>query len=246
MPATDADPQTRFMRAFNRIETALQSDDARARRSSSHQFENFSSLVRDSRRLTDAQRRQLLDVARLRNAIVHDPGRWDGPIAAPHPSLVEWLERQADKIERPPRVLDVLKLVKPIELSATADVTAFLAQVHQSNYSQAPVRDAQGGLHLITTNAVARWVATGYELGVGLALDHTTVQDVLRFRESDESLVLRPRDLSAAEAARIFAGSETEIPPAAIGITHSGKESESLLGLCVRADVAELIRATTE
>ena len=97
-------------------------------------------------------------------------------------------------------------------------------------------------LSLVTTNALARWIATAHQPGEG-SLASDAIAEILKFSEDNDRLVIKPRDLTAVEAARIFAGDARSIAPAAILLTERGKRSETPLGICVRTDVALLLAA---
>jgi hypothetical protein len=230
----------RFLDAFHLIEQVLRT---KSRKPFTKNEDGFSDLVRDSKELAEGQKQKLRQYARLRNAIVHNPYEAGlVPIASPREDVVVWIEAQAIIIEQPPLVKDVLKLQVPKVLTEDDDVSVFLKLAGEpTNYSQAPVRDENGRLRLITTNSVARWVAEKYTPGDGVLLDGAQVRDFTRFAEDGDRLVLKARDLRAVEAARIFGGSVGN-PPAAIILTENGKNSETPLGMCVQADVAALLR----
>lgn len=234
----DLSRASRFLDAFNRVEALL------SKRVKGEEGKlAFGELVRKSKELTDPQVRKLLDIANLRNAIVHYPGGWGGdPIADPREEIVEWLEGQVDLIERPPRVITSLKLQPPIVIDSNADLSEFLEEVRK-NFSQSPVRLDNGELSLVTTNAVARWVASGYEADEGVALGHVKTHDVLKFTEEEDRLVVRPKSLRVVEAARLFSGAVMQPTPAAIVLTEDGKHEHKPIGICVRADVARLLTA---
>ena len=106
-----------------------------------------------------------------------------------------------------------------------------------------PVQDEDGALHLVTTNTVTRWLAGEYITGTGAAIEHVGLTEIPRFAEDCDELVLRPRNLQAAEAVRIFAGQEGRNAPAAIVLTEHGKDHQTPLGICSQSDVARLLRA---
>lgn len=235
---TETQRAGRFLDAFHRIEALLAAQlggDMTSR-------PTFYELVRRSKQLTDQQKARLRDAADLRNAIVHHPGGWGtAPIADPREDIVSWLETQVAVIDDPPRVLSALKLQPPQVLRWDADLSAFLDEVRKHDFSQSPVRQADGSLALITTNAVARWVASGYDSSYGVALADTRIIDVLGFVEEEDRLIVKPRDFHAVEAARLFAGSVGGEIPAAIVLTQTGNPTQTPLGICVRADVATLL-----
>ena len=229
----------RFLDSFHRVESLLA-----ARLGSETQRLTFYELVRRSKDLTDQQKNRLRDIGDLRNAIVHAPGGWrQNPIADPREDIVSWLETQVELIERPPLVLTTLKLQPPRVLDSDSDLIVFLDQVRDQDFSQSPVRMPDGGLGLITTNAVTRWIASGYDEGVGVALAQAEIADVLTFVEAEDQLVVKPRNLRVVEAVRLFAGAQRGSIPAAIVLTEDGKPEHKPIGICARADVAELLQA---
>ena len=228
----------RFLDAFNGIEQLLRD---RSRVDDSFAFVR---LLEISKEVVPMQRDKLRQMARLRNAIVHNPyDDANEPVADPRTKSVEFLEKQLEVIERPPLVLSVLKLSKPIVLSPEDDISRFLELVQPpDDFSQAPVR-LDGQLALITTNAVARWVSSHYEQTEGGGvLPQADLMEVLRFAEAGDRIEVRSRHLKVVQALHLFAGEKAE-PPAAIVITQSGLPSETPLGLCTKADVPALFRA---
>lgn len=228
----------RFLNAFNTIEMVL-----RARSTNQNKSAGFSELVSSSKDLTSSQKSRLKDLAMLRNTIVHSPLDENGEIYAdPRTSTVEWIELQAEIIEHPAKVLSALKLQPPITLSGDSEISTFLNDVvlpHQ--YSQTPYFRKDGTLSLITTNTVARWIASQYQPNVGLLLESSTIEEISSFSESIDLLVLKPSNLKVVDAIKTFSGLDG-IPPAAIVITHSGKNTEKPLGICTPSDLNQLYR----
>lgn len=227
----------RFLDAFNSIERTLRS------RSSAQNRPGFSELVRTSKDLVQRQRDLLLDYAELRNVIVHSRTQLGVLIADPRLDVVQRIEGQVDLIERPPKVLDALHLSPPQVFQSSDSIIEFLNIVKPPLYfSQAPVAATDGRIDLVTTNSVARWIAESWESTHGVVLEESSIAQILAFNEPSDRVDIRSRDLKVAEAWRIFSGEVGE-PPAAILITHSGKNTEKPIGLCVRADLPDMLRA---
>lgn len=235
---TNAD---RFIDAYNRVDRQLEGG------SSGTDYVSFATRVRKSKLLVDSERDFLLDIGPLRNAIVHTRGSHSGyPIADPRIDVVEKLEKQALRLEDPPRVLSVLRSAAPAVHEGGADIGDFLAVVTEKNSSQFVCRDAAGELRLITTNATARWFAAEYVAATGVALESASIARVATHGESGDGLVVRDRDITVVPAWRLFAGLDTVTPPAALVLTHSGKPTEKPLGICSRSDVPGMLRAILE
>lgn len=227
----------RFLDAFNSIEGELKKD------VKTSEYTPFTQSVRHSKRLTPKQRDLLIKWAELRNVIVHTPkGGVPEVIADPREDIVRAIELQLDLLVKPPRVLDVLNYPPPRVLNNGDSIAVFLEEVAlPNNFSQSPVRMPDESLSLITTNAFARWIASGYDNG-GVLMEDAPISHVLEYRESGDAVKLGPRTLTAVQAWAHFSG-EHGVAPAAIVITESGKHSEKPLGLVVKADVPILLRA---
>lgn len=233
---------TRFLQAFTTIEQELRARVERDEHDPKHL--PFPALLERSPDLTDRQRDRLRSHADLRNAIVHNPRDQDSEIIAdPRESTVEWLEKQAQIILDPPLVMSVLKLDKPTVLAAEDDLGAFLRIVRDKQYSQVPILSEDGDLGLITTNIVTRWLAAEYMDDRSALVESVTLGEVHQYAEGSDTLVLAPRDLTAAEAVQTFAGMRGRNAPAAIVITEHGRNRQTPLGLCSQSDVASLLHA---
>jgi predicted transcriptional regulator len=234
--ANDLSNGQRFLDAFNSIESTLRS------RSSADPRPSFSDLVRKTRDLVPRQRDLLLDYAELRNIIVHTRTLNGQLIADPRSDVVDRIEEQADLIERPPRILEALRLSPPQVFQGSDSIVEFLNVVKPPRYfSQAPVATAGDQIELVTTNAVARWMAESWETSQGVVLSEASIDEILAYSEPSDRVEIRGKDLKVVDAWRIFSG-EAGDPPAAILITHSGKKTERPLGLCVRADLPAMLK----
>lgn len=229
----------RFLEAFRTIEAALLSKSSKKH----GKQPPFYDLVDDSKLLTFPQKEKLKQFAKLRNAIVHEPHQHGVPIADPRTDVVEWIEKQAIVIENPPLVQQVLKIQPPKVLDTNSEISEFLELVSKFDYSQAPVGDGIRVIALITTNAVTRWISNAYISSEGALVDESKISEILAFSENTDEISFKPRSLKVVDALRIFSGENSQIPPAAILITESGKSEEKPLGICVRSDVQKLYKS---
>lgn len=231
----------RFLQAMVSIENFLK---GKVPRRPNENYTEFGQLVQRYPKLPRGHKDDLREYAELRNAIVHnrrdDAGR---VIADPRDDTVAWVENLLLLLTEPPLVRNVLKLQPPHVFDEDSPIEEFLELVRDADYSQSPVRDASGGLWLVTTNAVTRWVAKEYEPGQGVALLSATVGDMKGFTEPGDTLMVKPKDLTVIDAVKIFGGEGVKEPPSAIVLTHSGDPTQTLLGICSRADVASLLQA---
>ncbi len=232
----------RFLQAFTTIEQELRARVERNDRDPKHL--PFPALLERSDDLSAGQVERLKSFANLRNAIVHNPrDAVEEYIADPRESAVQWLEQQVEIILDPPLVMNVLKLSPPTVLSADDDLGTFLEIVREKAYSQVPVKDEDGALHLITTNTVTRWLAGEYVPDQSAIIERVKLREIHRFAEDCDELWLAPRTLKAAEAVQRFAGMRGRNAPAAIVLTEHGKDHQTPLGICSQSDVASLLHA---
>lgn len=232
----------RLIQALVQIEKVLLDEQYAERKDG--KYVGLSRLIRDSKKLSDRQKSRLISLAELRNTIVHEP-RNDAHevIAEPRDDVIEWVEQQVQIIVEPPLVVTVLGLEPPTLLDEACDLVQFLELVRLHHFSQSPVRTREGGLRLITTNAVARWVAEQYVKGDGVALEAITIEELEPFSEEGDRLELGRRNLTAIQAVRIFSGQTGRPIPAAIVLTENGKAHETPVGICTASDVAKLLAA---
>lgn len=237
--SSDSRNAERFLDAFRTIEAALLALSTKRYTSQPAFYE----LVDDSKQITYAQKQKLKQLAKLRNAIVHEPYQNGIPIADPRSDVVEWIEQQALVIENPPLVKSVLKIQPPEVLNQNSEISEFLEMVSKYDYSQAPVGDGLKVSALITTNAVTRWISSAYVSNEGALVEESEIAEVLRFSENTDGIVFKPHNLKVVDALRIFSGENSQITPAAILLTHSGSPEEKPLGICVRSDMQALYKS---
>lgn len=235
---SNIDPARRFLNAYHKIEATLR------RRQGAEDEVPFTQLVKNDTRLVRAQRDKLRDLAKLRNAIAHNPYNDMGePYANPREETVQWIEDQVDIIENPPKVI-ALGSQQPTTLGSNDRLSVFLELVAAPhNYSQSPFRRENGDLGLITTNIVARWLASQYEVSQGYLADDVSVSIVVDVGAEDrDDVLIKGRNMRVAEALNIFAGDSRNIPPAAIIITDSGRAHEKPLRIVTASDIPDMAR----
>ena len=217
-------PVARFFAAFNDIEQFLrQAIGAK----NSDSFWWIVDRAHDKHLLSKRQAEQLKDISNLRNAIAHGRYYEDQPIATPHPQVVDQLEDLQRLLTDPPTALSLLSQGEVTTLSPDADILEALALINDTGYSQIPVYDSGTFTALLTTNAIARWVAADLsddgEIGaasVSAALDMAQeVIDVLTEPAADDT------------------------HPSAVLLTEHGKPTQRPVGIATPADLAVLVDA---
>ncbi len=136
---------------------------------------------------------------RLRNAISHEKYRDGRAIADPRPDVVEQIERLRDLYFKPPTALSVLGQMDVCSVAPGQPISAALEYVRLHDYSQLPVYDGGAYVGILTTNAIARWLAAQLAATEGLA-EAESVGNVLQFAEPHECARHAPRSITAADA----------------------------------------------
>lgn len=232
----------RFLSAFNDIENHVRASLGAA------EHEPFGSLApkfADRKRLPRQQRDALAAFTSLRNAISHGRYYNGQPIAEPVADVVIQIERLRDQFMSPPLALTGHPVASVYQARPGDPISTVLAKVREYDFSQLPVYTDSGEyLGLLTTNAIARWLARQLEdPDLGLA-DDQAVNQVLRFAEAHEVAVHVPRDITAAEAIyRLSHGGVDGRPATALIVTHGGKRSEKPLAVIVSEDLPRLNQA---
>ena len=131
-------------------------------------------------------------MASLWNAI--SPGRYFGglPIAEPVQEVVDQIEQLRDQIKSPPRALAVLGVMNVCTARPDEPISAALDHVRSFEYSQLPVYGQLGYSEILTTNAIARWLAHQLSINEGLA-EEESVSRVLEFAKPHDQGGLPPR-----------------------------------------------------
>ena len=205
---------------------------------------DLKTLIDNSKVLTYEQKRRMHIWRGLRNAIVHNIKKESKFIADPRDSEVTEIERLVEILKNPPKVSQVLKLTSPVVLRWDSEVSDFFNELMPpKDFSQAPYVDEAGTYKLITSNAVARWAASSYEVKSGALIESARIVDVAMYSEDGDKLACRRHDLTAQAAIDILTDPRG-IPPAAILLTDTGHENGNAMGLVVKADLPSLFKAT--
>ncbi len=113
--------------------------------------------------------------------------------------MVEEIEHLRDQITSPPKALTVLGGREVCVSGPQEPISTVLEHVSRFDYSQVPIYDDTGYVGILTTNAIARWLAHQLTLNRGLA-EGEPVHRVLAFAEPHERAKLVSRSITAARA----------------------------------------------
>lgn len=239
MSSAETNRAVPFLAAFNAIEKFLR-DQLDAKKSDS-----FTWMARQAAKqgvLTLKQSDVLQEFADLRNAISH--GEYDDlrPIAEPLPETVAQIERLRDALLAPTLALDVIEHQRVFSFDPSSDIHEPLEIIATKGITQFPVYEAGACVGLLTTNAIARWVAA--ELRDDDTIATATIADVLAHSGKLDQPIFLPRSVTAAAAVEALS---TPLPTGAVPrlaiITEHGKSTQKPISVLGATDIPSLAQA---
>ena len=208
------DNSTRFLAAFVSIEEYLR----RATNSTGRlEFSSVVTKVANNDRVLSTFKHRLSDYAELRNAIVHTRSPDGSTIAEPHESVVEDIEFIARELRNPPKITSLNKNEGVTVIDPEQSVRSALAIIREKSFSQIPVYYNKEYKGILTTNALARWMASVGEEERAY-LDESTVETVLEFSEENEDVKFVNRNTTLFEVVDAF-----------VEASNAGKKLEAIL-----------------
>jgi CBS domain-containing protein len=228
----------RFLIAHNIIEKRLR------KITSSEPRVSFYDLIKLASKSNASIRFYKLDLQEygdLRNAIVH--GKTDDKvIAEPNDKAVEEIEHLASMITTPPVIRDFMNKDVLI-FDANQSIGEVIKSLYDYNFSQAPIYKKNVYEGLLTTDTIARWLGANVEEEI-FSLRDTKTSMVLTYIEDPTSAIFLAPNTSIFEVLELFQKRNLEGKRIdAILVTHSGKSTESLLGIFTIWDLPRLHKA---
>lgn len=128
----------------------------------------------------------------------------------------------------------------PVMFGESDALQPALQQMAKGRLSQAPV--TSGGVFrcMLTTNAVARWLADNIDDEGCLLIGDVRVADVVDHLEEHEVARFVAKRTTASDAVDLLT---SETPPLALLITEDGKKTQSILRILVASDIPALLKA---
>lgn len=190
-----------FLAAFNDIEAFLRSE-LEAKKSDSFKWMATQAAKRGV--ISRDQADDLKEFAELRNAISHGEYRDFRPIAEPLQETVDEIKHIRNALLEPTLAVDVVGYDQSIvTLSPDDAVGDALRAIRESGHTQFPIYHDGTCVGLLTTNAIARWVAEELETADSIdaaTIENTTVADALELSGQHDTAVFLPRTATAAAA----------------------------------------------
>ncbi|AYA23167.1 CBS domain-containing protein [Rhodococcus rhodochrous] len=176
----------------------------------------------------------------LRNAISHHRYRDGTPIATPRRDTIERLRRIHHELLNPVRIGQCLRGRAVITATPEQPLRDALREMMQYTFSQLPVYDNNNYLELLTTNAVARWLAAQISDAGEVLVDQVRVREVLDFVEPTEKVLHRAKTVTVAAVIDDFRENDSGALVAVI-VSEQGLRTQKPLGVVVRDDISFLL-----
>jgi hypothetical protein len=222
----------RFLRLFNELDDYLrhltgldQSDHS--------SFGSVLAQAAERNQTVRRHKRRLQQLGNLRNAIVHQNGPNEEPIAEPHEQVVDDLEACIQAIKNPPRLGSFGSAPLP-PFSPDDEVGDALLQMRDKDFSQVIVGVER--LSLLTTEGIARWIEHRVRDEI-IELKGVRIGEVLAHEPKGTFHVMkRGNTLYDARAAFIRAARKPE-RLFAILVTANGRDDEKPLSIVTPIDL---------
>lgn len=237
VPMTEAERVERFETAYNRIDRALADmvDSGGNRRR--HSYAARVRIAAERQRRLAKHADFLVEIGELRNALVHSRTGEDEYLAVPNEKTVLELEEIERRLFSPEKV--VPRFERGVDsLQANQTLADVLALIREDGYSRYPVYENGGFIGLLTSNGVARWLASHVRNGkIDLDLASVRIVDVLAKDHRREAVAFVSREALVDDVDVMFSG---KAKLEAVIITPSGKPHEQPLGMICAPDIAAL------
>ncbi len=214
----------RFIDAYNAVDKALHT------RFGLKPSMSFTDCVRRAAAVNAVIRKfedELLDYARLRNAIVHKSNS-AMTIAEPHDDVTERFEHIKELVVTPPSVSSVCHRAETIR--ADAPLIDAVRLMTGRGYSNLPVVDGNAIVGLLTNKCITRFVAAHLD-GVDAALRGAKAKDALDKNAEYYDI------MSDVPVDDILAAFEKNRKLSMIIITKNGRPDSEILGLVTVSDL---------
>lgn len=213
-----------FLTTFNRIEKWMRQEyDNKTNK-------GFTEMVRELARRTDLSMHKyeddLIQMAQLRNAIIHDQIAPDFIIAEPNEWAVKKMQEIEEKLLHPQKVIPLFeKTVTGFESDTL--LSELLKIVAEKGYSQFPIYENGVCRGLITAHGLGIWLAKHAQNNV-IKLDEVTASEVLNTDRKSQNYRFISTETTINETLNIFLN---ESIVEALLITKDRNPNGKLLGI---------------
>ncbi len=226
----------RFIKAYNTIDYALRTQ------YNFSQGISFSELIRKAVVLDSVVRKyedSLVDYGRLRNAIIHRSNE-DYIIAEPHLDVVLDIERIAQLISSPPKVLNTICKHSVTNVEGNQMLKDVIKIIYQTGFSNLPVYDNKvlvgvaNGQKII--NHLGEVIANG--VSVERYIEKTKIIDLIKQDDVVKPhFVIVDKDITIEQALNLFYNNRKLL---IIVITKNGTNKELPIGVVTTTDIMDM------
>lgn len=223
----------RFINAYNTLDHSLRLQ---------YNFKtnmSFSDVIRRCASLNSVIHKyedNLLDYARLRNAIIH--GKTDQIIAEPHIEVVKALEKIAKLISTPPEAINVVQKKTVLIAEHTLSVRAVIELISKTGYSNLPVYRGQ------TLIGVANGQRIVNELGVQLSkkvdiadwCENTIIEKIVSCETEVQHFTVVDIKITIEEALNLLNSNRKLL---CLIVTKSGNYNEPPVSIITNSDIID-------
>lgn len=224
----------RFEVAFNQIHLEL-------KKLVKNEPTNFTNLVYKGSQMFSLIHKydeELHQLARLRNAIVHDKYELGQYIAEPHEETVARIEHIAKAFTKPQQALSIAT-TPVITYQYEDSIERVIHGIHQHSYSQYPIYQGDKCIGLLTAKTVVKWMAANIADSI-VDLSTIKVSDLFTL-EQDHPIAFAPRSTNIFELEEIFEKAyERNNVLEAVIITKDGRMDQQPLGVVTSWDLIEI------
>ncbi len=224
----------RFIEAYNRLDQGAR-DIYNIKRSMS-----FSDMIRQTAGVSPVIRKykeDLIDYARLRNAIVHNNVNED-IIAEPNEEIVEKLESIARLVTTPPRVVDSIAARSVFCVTVDTKLSFVMAELYKSGYSVVPVYDHKTLVGVINRkmiiDAIGKCFLDGKDIDVFM---DGTIGENINVRDIANHYEVVPATITIDNMLYLF---QQNKKLGVVVITKNGNYDEEPVGVVVANDTIEM------
>ena len=226
----------RFLDAYNAIDKALRIQ---------YNYKttiSFSDLIRhcaDLNHVIRGYENDLINFARLRNAIVHSSDN-NKVIAEPHLEVVELMEKIANLITTPPLVADIIRLRPVTIIDATRTLYDLIKETGKTGHGMIPAYKGNSLVGIVRWRKLIEDLATILDTNdLDDFIRQTSIETYLRMYPQTGHFTIVNKDVTIEQVLTIF-NNNRKI--AAVLITEHGTATEAPVGFLTNADIIDLVK----
>lgn len=181
---------------------------------------------------------ELLQYAKLRNAIVHDKIELGYYIAEPHEKVVQRIEHIAKVLSKPNYVLKIAT-EKVTYFQADDPITKVIQEMKNHSYSKFPIYRNNECIGLLKARTIVKWMADHLDNG-NFEISSAKVRDVY-LNGSENQILFVPKSFNIFDVEDLFEQAHLEHKKIEMAIiTENGKRNETPLGVVTPWDLIEI------